>query len=190
MGASSSAQDTLSDAVSNPPGKTLYLLRHAKSDWGDARVDDHERPLALRGERAASAIGAHLAATGVRPQRVLCSTARRAVDTLERVLAHFDDQPRVQTERELYLATPEQLLARLRREDEGVDSLLLVGHNPGIGELADWLAAPRESDERRRLARKYPTCAFTELHFDVCDWRDVAPATGELRRFVRPRSVT
>jgi phosphohistidine phosphatase len=169
--------------------KTLALLRHAKSSWDDASLDDHDRPLTRRGERAARRVGTWLAGSGAAPDLVLCSSARRAVDTLGGVLARLDREPRVCTEDALYATDPEGLLARIRSVEDAVDSLLLVGHDPAIGALAARLAAPGDSPALRRLEEKFPTGACALFRFAAGRWRDVAEREGELVAFVTPRDL-
>ena len=169
--------------------KTLHLLRHAKSSWDDSTLDDHDRPLAPRGERAALALADHWAACGVRPDLVLCSTACRARQTLERILPRWDSPPAVRWDRGLYLTSAPELLERVQGLADAHASVLLVGHNPGLGELATLLAGSGDPALRRRLMRKYPTGAWVELRFAVGSWRDVVSHGGKLLRFVRPKEL-
>src|SRR5215216_6730711 len=114
--------------------KRLALVRHAKSSWADPDLADHDRPLNARGRRAATLVGQYLHAAGVHPDLVLCSSATRARQTLELLpLARMTD---VLIEDQLYGAGPHELLARLRRIPAAVGSALLIGHNPGLEELA------------------------------------------------------
>jgi phosphohistidine phosphatase len=119
--------------------KRVYLLRHAKSSWKHPELPDHDRPLAGRGRRAAKAIVRHMRAQEFVPELVLCSTARRARETLERIEPALGRAP-VRVERELYGASARELLARLRRLPDDVGSVLVIGHNPGMHELAVELA--------------------------------------------------
>ncbi|MDJ0866859.1 MAG: histidine phosphatase family protein [Myxococcota bacterium] len=169
----------------------LLLLRHAKSDWDDARLDDHDRPLAPRGERAAALIGAHLAQRGLLPDLALCSSARRAIDTLERVVALLPERPEVRIERSLYLAEPRTLLRSIRvAGDAGeVGTLLVVGHNPGIGALAAALAGRGDARDLERMRAKFPTAALAELEPEVPDWGAVAPRCARLRTYCTPKDL-
>ena len=169
--------------------RRLYLLRHAKSDWGDERLDDHDRPLAPRGMRACTRMGAWLARTNGPPQLALCSSAVRAVDTLERILPHLETPPSVRIDRGLYLAAPSELLLAVGRVEDSVDTLLVVGHNPGIHALAAQLTGDGEPAAARRLARKFPTAGLAELHFPVESWSEIGASGGELLRFVTPREL-
>ena len=117
--------------------KRLFLLRHAKSSWDDADLADRDRPLAPRGRRAAGAIARHLRDEEISPSLVLCSPARRTRETLEAV----DPSGDVRIEDELYGASEAELLERLRRVPEAIESVMLIGHNPAIQELALGLAS-------------------------------------------------
>jgi phosphohistidine phosphatase len=166
--------------------KRVFLLRHAKSSWKDPALADHDRPLNRRGREAAKAIAAHLNAEGVQPRLVLCSTAKRARQTLlgiERGLGRHE----VRTERQLYGASADALLAGLRRLPDKFDSVLVIGHNPGLQELALALAAP--GTERERVAEKYPTAALATLEL-AGGWPQLAPGAAELVAFVRPRDLS
>jgi phosphohistidine phosphatase len=132
----------------------VYLLRHAKSSWKSS-VPDHERPLARRGRRAAKAICRHAREQGVEPELVLCSTARRARETLERIEPAIGS-PAVRIERPLYGARSDALLDRLRAVPDEVGSVMLIGHNPGLQQLAlSWPSPrPRCMSSRRSSRRR------------------------------------
>jgi phosphohistidine phosphatase len=155
--------------------KRLYLLRHAKSSWKQPELADRDRPLAGRGRRAAKAIGRHLREQGIDPDLVLCSPARRARETLERIEPSLG-RGAVQVEPDLYGASAGGLLERLRAVPDDVDSVLLIGHNPGIAELTERLCG---------FAEKFPTAALAMLEF--ADWATLDRA--ELTAFVRPRDL-
>ena len=166
--------------------KRVYLLRHAKSSWKVGGVPDHDRPLAPRGRRAASAIAGHLLEQGIEPELVLCSTARRARETLERI-APVLGTPVVRLEPGLYGASAGMLLERLRDVGDVVGSVLLIGHNPAMQLLALELAGP--APESRELGAKFPTAGLATLVFPGPSWRALAPGTAELTEFVRPRDL-
>ncbi|WP_207458814.1 histidine phosphatase family protein [Azospirillum sp. SYSU D00513] len=170
--------------------KTLYLLRHAKSAWDAPALPDHDRPLAGRGERAAPLVGRYLKEKGVLPDLVLCSTARRAQDTCALVLeAMGADQAPVERERRLYLCGAQVLLDRIREVRDEVSSLMLVAHNPDLHRLAWDLAGSGDPAAREALEEKFPTGACAILLFEGRSWREIAPATGRLLDFVRPRTL-
>ena len=158
--------------------KTLRLLRHAKSAGkDDPRLTDHERPLAPRGERACEAMAGHLAGSEV--DLVLCSTARRAVDTWEGVRAGVTAGD-VRFEDELYTFDEDDLIERLGELSDSATSVLVVGHNPAIEELAEWLTGEG--------VEKYPTGALATLTLDG-PWPELEEGCAELRSFVRPRDL-
>ena len=167
--------------------RRLLLLRHAKSSWETPGLPDHERPLARRGRHAIRAIRRHVAAGSDTPDLVLCSTARRAVETWEGVAPGFlpvtvDFSP------ELYGATAAELLRRLQRVPEGIACLLVVGHNPGLEELASGLVGTGEAEMRRRLETKFPTGALAT--FVVAGpWAELGWGTAELTEYVVPRDL-
>jgi len=163
----------------------VYLLRHAKSSWKQRGLSDHDRPLTRRGRGAATAIARHLREQGIEPELVLCSTARRARETLERIEPVLGRA--AQEEPELYGASAGALLERLRLVPDAVGSVLLIGHNPGLQQLAVVLAQP--TPELRELEAKYPTAALAILAFDRPNWSELDQGTTELVSFVRPRDL-
>jgi phosphohistidine phosphatase len=165
--------------------RRLYLLRHAKSSWKDTSLPDHDRPLAGRGRRAAKKIARHLREQGIEPELVLCSSAQRARATLERIESALG-APAVRVEGELYAASAPALLVRLRGVPDNVESVLLIGHNPGLQDLALDLARPSPSVDE--LAAKYPTAALATLELSA-SWGELDHGTAELVDLVRPREL-
>ncbi len=165
--------------------KRVYLLRHAKSSWKGRGLPDHDRPLAPRGRRASKAIAKHLREQGVEPELVLCSTARRARETLERIEPALGSAD-VGIEEELYGASKAALLDRLRAVPDAVGSVMLIGHNPGIELLALDLAQP--SPERRELEEKFPTAALATLAFPG-PWKSLGSGPATLDAFVVPADL-
>jgi phosphohistidine phosphatase len=163
--------------------KRVYLLRHAKSSWKHPELPDHDRPLAGRGRRAAKAILRHMRAQELVPELVLCSSARRTRETLERIEPALRHAP-VRVERELYGASAHELLARLRRLPDDLESVLVIGHNPGMHELALELAGSAPE-----LAGKFPTAALATLAFHGSAWGELGPEATELVELTRPRDL-
>jgi phosphohistidine phosphatase len=128
-----------------------YLLRHAKSSWDEPELLDRERPLAKRGRKAVALLREHFQEAKVAPDLVLCSSAVRAMQTLEGVRQGLPPGTRVEIEAGLYAAGAASLLGRLRRLPEEVGSVMLVGHNPGIEDLAAELAGGGDPDARAAL---------------------------------------
>lgn len=174
--------------------KTVYLLRHAKSSWGVPDQPDHERPLTKRGRKAAKAMGRYLCGLPSRPTLVVASTARRVSETLELLLHEIPEEIEVIRDKNLYLASPESLLSRLRSTSEKIDSLLIIGHNPGIHAFALQLSGEAldeaAQDARERLKEKYPTAALAMIRFpDAQFWREVGTGKGSLVSFTTPRDL-
>ena len=168
--------------------RQLLLLRHAKSSWDDPHLSDHTRPLNARGRAAAADMRAAMLALGLAPDVVLVSSARRTLQTLEALLP-FPETPLVEPMDALYLATPAQMLAVLHNVAETVRSVLLLGHNPGLHEMARLLAdgsgAPGDAG---RLAARYPTAALAEFAVPG-PWRTLGPGGARLVRFLCPRDL-
>ena len=178
----------------HPPGRrtpgrtvrTLYLLRHAKSSWDDRTLPDRERPLAPRGRRDAKRISDHLLRAQIEPELVLCSSAVRTRETLELIRPALGTST-VTVEDELYAASFDDLLARLRSLPDTVASVMLIGHNPGLEELA--LALASAGADLRRLEAKFPTAALATLTFADTAWDRLAPSSGALSAFVVPKQL-
>jgi len=166
----------------------LYLLRHAKSSWDDPHLADHDRPLAPRGERAVGAMRKHLAALADGPDLVLCSSARRTKMTLAGVAAALPAGVDTRIEDQLYAASAIQLLARLHDVPDDVGAVMVIGHNPGLEELADLLVGSGDDAAREALAAKFPTGALATLGV-TGPWAGLAPATARLEAFVVPRGL-
>jgi phosphohistidine phosphatase len=171
--------------------RQLLLLRHAKSSWDDASIPDRDRSLNARGRRAAAVMRRAMRDLGLAPDVVLVSTARRTMDTLE-ALEPWDDAPLVEPMDSLYLADPGQMIAALQGVAETVRSVLLIGHNPGLHDLAVSLAGPlamrRGGENERALAAGFPTGALAE-YVVAGSWRDLREGSGRLVRFLTPRML-
>jgi phosphohistidine phosphatase len=167
--------------------RRVYLLRHAKSSWKDRSLADRDRPLAGRGKRAAKAVAAHIDEEGIRPDLVLCSPARRTRDTLARIEPAFGDRVEARFDEALYAASEAELLAHLRALQPEIQSVMIIGHNPGLEELALGLAS--EGAERARMEEKYPTAALATIDLSVDDWSAIERGSGELVAYVRPRDL-
>jgi phosphohistidine phosphatase len=168
---------------------TLFLLRHAKSSWDDARVNDFDRPLARRGREAAPRMGAYMAQHKFIPELVLCSTAARARQTLELMVPSFDPTPAVVYEDALYLAAAASLLTRLRKVGREVGKLMIVGHDPGMHGLALELSAAGNPEELQALTAKFPTGALAVVSFKARDWAKIKSASGRLVCFMAPKRL-
>ena len=167
--------------------RRLWLLRHAKSSWDDPDLADEERPLAPRGERDAAAMARHLASSDVRPDLVLCSSGLRARQTLAAVLPSLGEQLEALIEAELYTFGAAGVLERLRRVGDDVASVMVIGHNPALEELA--LSLAPAGRDRDRLAEKFPTCALAVIDLPGGTWASLGEGAGELRELVTPHDL-
>ena len=170
--------------------KTLYLLRHAKSGWDDPVARDFDRPLNKRGEKAARTIGQWMAANGVTFEQVFASPAVRVIDTLDGVWAGYGRKMEPTWDRRIYLASSATLLDVLREVSDDHDSVMMVGHNPGMEDVVfDLVPDDGSSPLREEVEVKYPTAALAQLEIDIESWGDIGKPVAQLKRFVRPRDL-
>jgi phosphohistidine phosphatase len=167
--------------------KTLTLLRHAKSGWDAPVARDFDRPLNARGRKAARAMGREMRRLGLGFDLVLASPAVRVTETLTELAQGYGAAVETGFDETIYLAPVDLLLALVRTADDGDSRLLLVGHNPGMEQLALLLSGA--GPLRDEVAAKYPTAALAEIAFDIDHWRDAGPGKGRLKRFIRPREL-
>ena len=167
--------------------RRLMLLRHAKSDWPD--VPDQERPLAKRGRRDAPVVGRWLRSRGYLPDTVICSVARRTRQTWKLAAPELGGTPSVTFEPRAYAASALALLYLVRELPGTCRAALLIGHNPGIEELAAHLAeAPAAAGAARPPGPRFPTAAVAVLEFGG-DWADLAPGHARLLDFAIPADM-
>jgi phosphohistidine phosphatase len=170
--------------------KTVTLFRHAKSGEKDnPRIADIDRPLSDRGLKAAPKMGAAMRDRRLRPNLVLCSPSVRTRQTLTLASVEaWDNPPKVRFEKKLYEASAQTLLRVLKDCPEDVDHVMIVGHNPGLQELAVALA-PLGSEERGQLKGKLPTGAVVTFEFDEDLWKELQPASGHVRLMMSPNTI-
>ncbi len=175
--------------IGMPGTKRLFVLRHAKSSWDNPGLEDHERPLAPRGQRACVVMAEHIRATGIAPELVLCSSARRTRETL----AGVDPPGERVIEAGLYSASTDDVIDRLRQVPDAVDSVMLIGHNPASQMLVLRLSrrngGAATSPERAAVERKFPTGALATLTFEG-SWSELAPGGALLTEFLTPRELS
>jgi phosphohistidine phosphatase len=169
-----------------PGPRRLFILRHAKSSWSDAGLEDRERPLAPRGRQAVKLLGQHVRSSGIRPEQVLVSPARRTRETLDGVAPPGE----VIVEPELYGATVPSLLERLRQVPDKIGSVMLIGHNPEMQALVLELADRSSSDPGllERAEQKFPPGALATLELEA-PWPDLRPGGATLTGLVRPKDL-
>ena len=183
--------------MAEDPGRALVLFRHAKSAWPE--VPDHDRPLARRGIRAAPVMGRWLREAGILPGQVLCSTARRARETWQFAQTGLAATPPVTFDVRIYEAAAMGLLTVIREVPPAIATLLLIGHNPAMEDLALLLAtapgaaagpgpAGAAPGDLERMRSKFPTAAIAVLQFPGT-WPGLAPGAARLTAFVTPRDL-
>jgi phosphohistidine phosphatase len=162
--------------------RTVHLLRHAKSDWNDEAIEDRERPLAPRGIKAARQLAQHLKKADFEVDLVLSSPARRTRETVELIRPALG-KAEISFEKDLYGASAEELLKRLRRLPRKVAAVLIVGHNPGI-EIVASLLLPEDAGLGR-----FPTGALASLRFPGNDWKSIQEGGAEAIGFITPKEL-
>ncbi|QRM53510.1 histidine phosphatase family protein [Sinorhizobium sp. BG8] len=167
----------------------LILLRHAKSAWPDG-VEDHDRPLALRGQKAARAMGAYMTRSNIVPDLVLVSTSRRTQETWDLVARELDNIHEVRRSvSKLYAAGADQLLSIVREIEPSYNTVMLIAHNPGLQDLAVRLVGECDPEVFERLREKFPTGALAIMEFEIRSWEEISPASGRLVQFTTPKSL-
>jgi phosphohistidine phosphatase len=167
--------------------KALMLLRHAKAEWHDPSMADFDRHLSEAGRAAAERMGRAIGARGLAFDAALVSSAARAVETAADFGTGYGAQLPARLEPLVYLASVETLLGLVRRTDDGVARLLIVGHNPGLERLA--LLLSRQDAPLRSRVEGFPTSAFVHLELDVDHWSDAGPAGGRIETFLSPSDL-
>jgi phosphohistidine phosphatase len=167
--------------------RTVILLRHGKSSWSDPTLADLDRPLAPRGERASRTIAKYMRRKKIRPALVLCSPSLRTRQTLEAIESSLGKGSAVKLVPQLYAASERELLERLRAVPDSVGSVMLIGHNPGLHDLARALAS--RGADLPKLEQKFPTAALATLAVDSNSWAVLRPGDAELINYVIPRQL-
>jgi phosphohistidine phosphatase len=170
--------------------KTLTLLRHAKSSWNDPVERDFDRPLNDRGRRAARVMGDYMRIESLHFDAVLVSPAARTLETFELVRAAMERDFSAHEDRRIYLASSVTLLEVLRDCDDSAESVLMVGHNPGLEDLIlDLVPESGDTSIRDEVYIKFPTASFAVLHCDINSWADLDRRKARLFSFLRPRDL-
>jgi phosphohistidine phosphatase len=160
--------------------KTLYLVRHAKSSWEDTALSDFDRPLNVRGKKDAPSMGYVLHQQGILPDLLLSSPAKRAYSTAKKIAKAIGYTKKdIQTDKNIYHAEPDQLLMTIQALPPAVDSVMLVGHNPGLTDLSNLLC--------RKHIDNIPTCGVVCIEFDVEKWNQVMSESGRFMFFDYPK---
>ena len=160
--------------------KTLFILRHAKSSWENADLSDFERPLNERGLKAALFMGDVMKSNQFQPALILSSPAKRAEQTaiLVKEAAGFGEE--IEFEERIYEASLARLLEIIREQNNRFESILLVGHNPGLENLIRALTGELQP---------MPTAALAVVDLETDKWSEVNSSTGKLRTLIRPKEI-
>ncbi len=169
--------------------KTLYLLRHAQAEPATATQDDHARHLSAQGIAQAERLGIYLRSRHFAPERVLCSTATRTRETFAHLQKQLDAAPAADFTDRLYHASLASALQLIQSIPDSTESLLLVGHNPVIHQLAAKLCADAEHALAEELALRYAPCTFAGFTFAVPSWGLVEPASARPACVLTPEAV-
>ena len=168
--------------------RRLMLLRHAKTERPEPGERDRDRKLTKRGGADAPLIGAYMAHHGLVPDLALVSPATRAEETWALVAKALPKAPRIVKEEGIYNAGRDKLMGIIRKARDA-HVLLVVGHNPGLHELAVSLIASGDVEARERVSEKLPTSGLVVIDLPFDDWSRLHPSAGRLERFVSPRLI-
>ncbi len=167
--------------------RRLILFRHAKAERSEPGMEDRARALVERGRRDAATIGAYMSAHALVPDRVIISPAARTQETWKIAANAFRPTPGAATADQLYDATPLAIFAVIKQTPAAAHTLLVIGHNPGLHELALMLVASGDIDARERLGERLPTAGLVIVDFALDAWSKLHPQSGRLERFVGPK---
>ena len=169
--------------------RRLLLFRHAKAVRSEPGMEDHPRKLVERGCKDAVKVGTYMASHALIPDRVMVSTSARTLETWKCAATAFRPAPAATPVERLYDATVHTILNIVRETAAAAHTLLVIGHNPGLHELAVMLIASGDVEGRERLREKLPTSGLVIIDFAFDDWGKVHPQCGRLERFVNPKSL-
>ena len=169
--------------------RRLLLLRHGKAERSEPGMPDRTRALIDRGRKDAAKIGVYMASHALTPDRVVISPADRTRETWKFAATAFRPEPGAMMSEQLYDATPHAIFAAIKDAPASVHTLLIVGHNPSLHEVAQMLIASGDIETRERLGEKLPTAGLVIIDFAIDDWGKLHPQSGRLERFVSPKSL-
>jgi phosphohistidine phosphatase len=168
--------------------KTLIILRHGQARNAGPSEHDHSRKLTPRGREEAMWAGEALADRNIIPDYILCSTATRTRETLAEAQPSFPEKPRVNYSEKIYNASENELLNQISAISENVGRLMVVGHNPGLYQLALDLAKEGDKQMHNNLQMEFPTCSLVVINFEGA-WQDIAHSHSKLALFLTPEKI-
>ena len=169
--------------------RRLLLFRHAKTERSEPGMEDRGRKLVERGRKDAASIGAYMATHALTPDRVMTSPAARTQETWKLAAAAFKPTPAGSAVERLYGATPHEIFDLIKQAPANAHTLLIVGHNPGLHELAQMLVASGNIETREQMREKLPTSGLLIIDFAFDEWAKLHPQSGRLERFITPKAL-
>lgn len=161
--------------------KALSLLRHADADWGAKGSKDFDRPLSMTGQEQCLEVAAYITQRKIKPDLVLCSTAKRAIETCNRIDETLNDVWPIQETKALYLCDIKQLIEEIQLVSDDYDHLLIIGHNPALQEVS-WLLSGKSDDTlMRSVETGFPPATLTTHSFNINQWSEVDKGRGVLK---------
>ena len=160
--------------------KNLFLLRHAKSSWDNAALADFDRPLSKRGISNAILLSEHIQKHNISFDLVLSSPSERTQSTLDLVLGSLDHLPTTTLKESIYHASPFSLTQLIKEQDDAINNLLIIGHNPGLHILIEQLT--------NQSIVKFPTCAFAKIT-NFNHWKDIDTGILNLESLITPKEL-
>lgn len=167
----------------------LLLLRHAKAAAGSIGASDIDRPLIAQGRRSATLVGEHIAKHRLEPDRILCSSSRRTRETLAALLPHLAGDAEIRIARTLYEPPAGHYLDVIGRYGATANTLLMIGHNPGMQDTAELLIGSGNGELREAAVTRFSTAALAVIDFEETRWDEIVPRSGRIVAFFRPRDL-
>ena len=172
----------MDNTAQNQP-KTLYLLRHAKSAWDNPNLSDFDRPLSKRGKENLTGLAKIAAILNPPPELIVTSPSRRTLDTVNGFCRGMSTQFSIEEEKELYHASKEEILSRIQEVPEKIQTLLIVGHNPGLEEFISWIL----TGSIVSIPLQITTGSFVQMNLNISLWSEIAPETATLQLMIPGR---
>jgi len=175
--------------------KNLILIRHAKSSWSpygrkDFFGDDHQRPLNFRGNQAARVIGACLREKYGTVDQIFSSSALRASQTHEIIASHVDSFHKGNFDTELYTFDAQKLMAYIKKINNKLRDIIIIGHNPAIHEVClNIIDSCNQNNTHANMKKKFPTCGTAHIQLKCTEWSEVKDNSGQLKCFFTPKSI-
>lgn len=161
--------------------KTLYLLRHADADWGEKGSKDFDRPLSIAGQSQCLNVADYITQRKIKPDLVLCSTAKRAIETCNTIDEALKSTWTVQKTKALYLCNIIQFIQKINLVDDDYDHLLIIGHNPALQEVSWLLSGKSDGTLMHSVETDFPPATLTTHSFDCDHWFEVDKGCGILK---------